>query len=99
MKGFGPIVSQGRPFMDQGRIAGGMGWHEEEADLGPSSLLGLSIIHSAGLILPRSALGRRNKMRISRQDYRNISSVSLLLLRYTSSSYMHVMPHGQVYKA
>jgi hypothetical protein len=83
----------------QGRIAGGMGRHEEEADLGTSGLLGLSIIHSAGLILPHSTLGRQNKMRISRQDYRKISSVSSLLLRYTSSSYTHVMSHGQVYKA
>jgi hypothetical protein len=72
-KGFGPIVSQGRPFVGQGRIA--------------------------RPILPRSALGRRNKIRISRQDYRKISSVSSLLLRYTPSSYTHVMPHSQVYKA
>jgi hypothetical protein len=98
-KGFGPIVSQGRPFVGQGRIASGMGQREEEADLGPSGSLDLSIIHSAGPILPRSTLGRRNKIRISRQDYRKISSVSSLLLRYTWSSYTHVMPHGQVYKA
>jgi hypothetical protein len=61
--------------------------------------LDLNIIHSAGPILPRSALGRQNKIRIRWQDYRKISLVRSLLLRYTSSSYMHVMPHGQVYKA
>jgi hypothetical protein len=98
-KGFGPIVSQGHPFVGQGSIAGGMGRHEEEADLDPDGSLDLNIVHDVGPILPRSALGRRNKIRISRQDYRKISLVSSLLLRYTSSSYTHVMPHGQVYKA
>jgi hypothetical protein len=83
----------------QGRIAGGMGRHEEEADLDPGGSLNSNIIHGAGPILPHSALGRRNKIRISRQDYRKISLVSSLLLRYTSSSYTHVMPHSQVYKA
>jgi hypothetical protein len=85
--------------VDQGRIAGGMGRREEEADSGPGGSLDLSIIHNADPILPRNALERRNKIRIGRQDYRKISSVGSLLLRYTSSSYTHVMPHGQVYKA
>jgi hypothetical protein len=83
----------------QGRIAGEMGRHEEEADLGPDGSLDLNIIHGVGPILPRNALGRRNKIRISRQDYRKISLVDSLLLRNTSSSYTHVVPHGQVYKA
>jgi hypothetical protein len=46
-KGFGPIVAQGHPFVGQGRIAGGMGRHEEEANLGPGGSLDLNIIHSA----------------------------------------------------
>jgi hypothetical protein len=98
-KGFGPIISQGRPFVGQRRIAGGMGRHEEEADLGLGGSLDLNIIHNAGPILPHSALRCQNKIKISGQDYRKISSVNSLLLRYTSSSYTHVMPHGQVYKA
>jgi hypothetical protein len=81
-----------------GRTASGMGRYGEGADLGSGGSLDLNIIHGAGLILPRSALGRRNKIRISRQDYRKISLVSSLLLRCTSSSHTHVMPHGQVYK-
>jgi hypothetical protein len=85
--------------MGQGRIAGEMGRPEEEADLGPGGSLDLSITKSTGLILPRSILGHRNKIRISRQDYRKISSIGSLLLRNTSSSYTHVMPHSQVYKA
>jgi hypothetical protein len=96
-KGFGLIISQGRPFMGQGRIAGEMGRHEEEAGLGPGISLNSSIIRSTDPILPRSALRRRNKIRISQQDYRKISSVSSLLLRYTSSSHTHVIPNGQVY--
>jgi hypothetical protein len=99
VKGFGPIVSQGRPFVGQGRTAGGIGQHKEEADLGPGGSLDLSIIHSTDPILPRSTLGRQNKLGISQQGYRKISSVDSLLLRYISSSYTHVVPHGQVYKA
>jgi hypothetical protein len=52
--------------MGQGRIASGMGRHKEEADLGPGGSLDLNIIHSAGPTLLRSALGRRNKIKISR---------------------------------
>jgi hypothetical protein len=83
----------------QGRTAGGTGRREEETNSGPGDSLDLTAIHGVDPILPRSTLGRRNKIGISRQDYRKISSVGLLLLRYTSSSYTHVMPHGQVYKA
>jgi hypothetical protein len=35
VKGFGPIISQGHPFVGQGRTAGGMGRREEEADSSP----------------------------------------------------------------
>jgi hypothetical protein len=52
-KGFGPIISQGHLFVGQGRTAGGMGRHEEEADSGPSGLLDLSAIHFANLTFPR----------------------------------------------
>jgi hypothetical protein len=83
----------------QGRAAGGRGRRDEEADSGPSGSLDLSAIHSADPIFPLSILGRRRKLGIGRQNYRRISSVGSLLLRYTSSSYTHVMPHGQVYKA
>jgi hypothetical protein len=83
----------------QGRTAGGMDRHEEEANLGPGGSLDLSIIHITDPILPRSTLDRRNKLGISRQGYRKISLVGSLLLRYISSAYTHVVPHGQVYKA
>jgi hypothetical protein len=53
VKGLGPIVSQGHPFVGHGRTVDGMGRHEEEADLGPGGSLDLSIIHSAGSILPQ----------------------------------------------
>jgi hypothetical protein len=51
-KGFGPIISQGHPFVGQGRIADEMGRREEEADLGPSGLLDLSAIHCADSTFP-----------------------------------------------
>jgi hypothetical protein len=85
--------------MGQGRTAGRMGQHRKLADSGPGGSSDLSVIRGSDPILPRSTLGRRNQLRISRQDYERISSVGSLLLRDTSSSYMHVMPHGRLYKA
>jgi hypothetical protein len=99
MKSFGPIILQGHPFVGQGRTASGMGRREEEVDSGPGGSWDLSAIHSADPFFPRSTLGRRNKLGTSRQDYRKIGSIGSLLLRYISSSYTHVVPHGQVYKA
>jgi hypothetical protein len=83
----------------QGRTIGGMGRREEEADSGPGGSLDLSVIHSADPTFPSSALGRWNRLGISRQDHRKISSVGSLLFRYTSLSYTHVVPHGRIYKA
>jgi hypothetical protein len=83
----------------QGRTAGRMGQCREGANAGLGGLWDLSVIHSANPIFPHDTLGRRNQIKISRQDYRKISSVGSLLLRDTSLSYAHVMPHGQIYKA
>jgi hypothetical protein len=55
VKGFGPIISQGHPFMGQGRTAGGMDRCEKEADSGPSGSLDLSAIHSVDPTFPRAA--------------------------------------------
>jgi hypothetical protein len=52
-KGFGPIVSQGYPFVGHGRTAGGMGRRREGTDLGPGGSLDLNIIHSTDPTLPR----------------------------------------------
>jgi hypothetical protein len=52
-KGFGPIVSQGHPFMGHGRTAGGMGRCREGTSLGPGGSFDLNIIHSADPIFPR----------------------------------------------
>jgi hypothetical protein len=54
-RGFGPIISQGYPFMGQGRTAGGMGLCEEEVDSGPGGSLDLSAIHSADPTFPCAA--------------------------------------------
>jgi hypothetical protein len=54
-KGFGPIISQGHPFVGQGRTAGGMGRCEKEVDSGPGGSLDLSAIHSADPTFPRIA--------------------------------------------
>jgi hypothetical protein len=94
VKGFGPIISQGRPLVGQGRTAGRMGRRKEGADVGPSGSWDLSVIHSANSIFPRDILERQNQVKISWQDYRKISSVGSILLRDTSLSCAHVMPHG-----
>jgi hypothetical protein len=99
VKGFWPIVSRGCPFVGQGRTTGRMGRRREWVDSGPGGSLDLNVIHNSDPTFPRDTLGRRNQMRISRQDYRKISSVGSLLLRYTSLSYTHVVPHGRIYKA
>jgi hypothetical protein len=39
VKGFGPIILEGRPFVGQGRTTGGMGRREEEVDSGPGGSL------------------------------------------------------------
>jgi hypothetical protein len=44
-KGFGPVGSQGHPFMGHGRTAGGMSRRREGTDLGPGGSLDLNIIH------------------------------------------------------
>jgi hypothetical protein len=98
-KGFGPIVSQGRPLVGHGRTAGRKGRCGERVGSGLSGSLDLRAIHSADPTFPRGTHGRRNQIRISWQDCGKISSISSLLLRDTSSSYAHVMPHGRVYKA
>jgi hypothetical protein len=54
-KGFRPIISQGHPFMGQGRSAGGMDRCEKEADSSPGGSLDLSAIHNVDPIFPRAA--------------------------------------------
>jgi hypothetical protein len=84
----------------QGRTAGGMGRREEEANSGPSLLVGFKRYPLRRSDFPvQGDLEYRSKLGIDRQDYRKISLVGSLLLRYISSSYTHVMPHDQVYKA
>jgi hypothetical protein len=59
-EGFGPITSQGHPFVGQERNRWWNGLTQDWIGLSPDGSLGLSIIHSIDLILPRSALRRRN---------------------------------------
>jgi hypothetical protein len=59
-KGFGPITSQGHPFVGQGRSRRRNGLTQDWIDSSPDGSLGLSIIHSVDPILPHSALKRRN---------------------------------------
>jgi hypothetical protein len=59
-KDFGPITSQGHPFVGQGRNHWRNGLTQDWIDLSPYGSLGLSIIHSVDPILPRSALRRQN---------------------------------------
>jgi hypothetical protein len=55
-KGFGPIISQGHPFVGQGRNCWWNGLTQDWIDSGVDGSLDLSIIRSIDLILPCSAL-------------------------------------------
>jgi hypothetical protein len=59
-KGFGPIISQGHPFVGQGRNCWRNGLTQDWIDSGPDGSLDLSIIRSIDPIPPCSALRRRN---------------------------------------
>jgi hypothetical protein len=84
----------------QGRTTGGMGQREEEVDSGPRMLVGFKHYPLRRSDFPAQGdLEYQSKLGIDQQDHRKISSVGSLLLRYISSSFTHVMPHGQVYKA
>jgi hypothetical protein len=97
MRGLGPVISLGHPFVGQEETAGGVGRHEKEADLGPSDLLDLRAIHTPDFPAC-SDLEYRGGLGISRQDYRKISSVGSLLFRNIPSSHTHVVPHSRIYK-
>jgi hypothetical protein len=57
---FGPITSQGHPFVGQGRNQWRNGSTQDWIDSSPDGSLGLSITHSVDPILLGSALRRRN---------------------------------------
>jgi hypothetical protein len=53
-RGFGPVISQGHPFVGKGRTTGGMGRHGKEADSGPNRPSDSSAIHSVRSTFPRA---------------------------------------------
>jgi hypothetical protein len=99
VKDSGPIISQGHPFVGQGRNHWQNGSTQDWINSSSCGSMDLNVIRSIDPILPRSTLRHRNWTRISRQDNREISSVGSLLLRSTLLSYPHVTPHNRVYKA
>jgi hypothetical protein len=98
-KGSGPDVSQGHPFVGLGRDARRSGSIQDRINSSSDDPTHSSNIHSSNPTFSRCILRHRNWMVISRQNYRKIGSVSSLLLRLTLLSYLHVTPHGRVYKA
>ena len=98
-KGFGPIISQGHPFVGQGRNFQQNGSTRGRINSSPCGSLNSNAICSIDPTFPRSALRRRSRRIISRRDYRKINSVGSLLLRNTWLSYPHVTSHGRIYKA
>jgi hypothetical protein len=55
--------------------------------------------HNRDPTFPRWNLVQRNQARMSRQNYRKIGSIGSLFLRGALLSYLHVLPHGRIYKA
>jgi hypothetical protein len=54
-RGFGPVTSQGHPFMGQERTNSEVGRHEKEADSGPSTLSDVNAVLSVHPIFPHTA--------------------------------------------
>jgi hypothetical protein len=54
-RGFGPVTSQGHPFVGQDRTTGGVGRPEKEADSGPGNPSDSCAIRSAHPTFPRAA--------------------------------------------
>jgi hypothetical protein len=54
-RGFGPVTSQGHPFVGQEITTGGVGQHEKGADSGPSNPSDVNAILSVHPIFPRAA--------------------------------------------
>jgi hypothetical protein len=48
---------------------------------------------------PRWSPVQQSQARMSRQNYREIDSISSLSLRGSLLSHPHVLPHGRIYKA
>jgi hypothetical protein len=55
--------------------------------------------HNSDPTFPRRSPIQRNQARMGRLNYRRMDSDGSLFLRHTLLSYLHVMPHGRVYKA
>jgi hypothetical protein len=55
--------------------------------------------HNSDPTFPRRSPVQRNQARMGRLNYRRIGSDGSLFLRHALLSYLHVMPHGRVYKA
>jgi hypothetical protein len=55
--------------------------------------------HNSDPTFPRRSPVQRNQARMGRLNYRRIGSDGSLFLRHVLLSYLHVMPHGRVYKA
>jgi hypothetical protein len=97
-KDFGLVILQSHHFVGQGRTAGGMG-RRKEAHLGPGGSLDLKNRppHQSDFPAQRSWTSEQtgDKSAESQED----KLVGSLLFRYSSLSYTHVVPHGQIYKA
>jgi hypothetical protein len=54
--------------------------------------------HNSDPTFPRRSPVQQNQARMGRQNYRRIDSDGSLFLRHALLSYLHVMPHGRVYR-
>jgi hypothetical protein len=55
--------------------------------------------HHRDPTFPRWNPVQRNQARMSQRNYRKIDSIGSLFLRCALLSYLHVLPHGRIYKA
>jgi hypothetical protein len=75
------------------------GLTQDQIGASPDDLTNSNGDHNSDPTSPRWSRTYQNRARMSQLNYRKINLYGSLLLRRTLLSYLHVMPHGQVYKA
>jgi hypothetical protein len=75
------------------------GLTQGRVDASPDDPTNSSSNHNSDPTFPRRSPVQRNQARMGRLNYRRIDSDGSLFLRHVLLSYLHVMPHGRVYKA
>jgi hypothetical protein len=95
----GPIIRKVIPSWAWGRMTSEADRHKAGSVRAQTAQQRRASNHSRDPTFPRWSPVQWNQVRMSRQNYRKIDSISSLSLRCALLSYPHVLPHGRIYKA